>query len=171
MDKKLKQLKETWNILDEFMKVQDYRHGSYFGSGTYSFKIGDYDYVMGADEFSWKGTQGLDVSFGILKVDDKFGHYVDYESNINEVDATDVIATVLDMTFGVAEQEMPNKWLLSFNPTKDKNDEKQEGGDTKRSKIYQRITKRIAKKYGWDMTGVIRMDKDSVAFIMEESQE
>jgi hypothetical protein len=168
MDKRLKILKENWKLLNEFMKVHEYRAGSDVGSGFYTFFIEDIEYVASVDEFNFKGYSGLDVSFGIVRRDES-KPWIDYQVTINDVDATDVVATVVDITCGVAEEEMADKelWLLSFNPTKERDD--QTGVSTKRSKLYERIVKRLSSKYGWEMVDVMRMDKDSVAFVMKSS--
>ena len=170
--------------LNEWFKVHEYSSGTVIGKGTYGFEIGEIQYIASVNDSMWKTRNAgldtyeeydaLDVSFGVLREGNKEGnkyYWVDYESTINEVDATDVIATVLDIAFGVAEEEMPEDklWLFSFNPTKDK--KSQSGVKTKRSSLYKRITSKLAKEYGWEMVDTIRMDADSVAFVMKSIKE
>lgn len=166
MDKKLKQLKETWKRLDEFMRVHDYDHEHEFGG--YKFNINGYEYFMVADESAWKQIPVLDVAFGLIDKDETGHNYIDYETTLNDVDATDVITTVLDMTFRKAESSMPSKWILAFNPTKDDGNSWQEGGDTKRANLYKRVVERMGKKYGWKLTDVVRMDLHNLGFVMNE---
>lgn len=169
-DRILKHLKESWSLMNEFMKVLPYKKGSPFGKETFTFDVSEKTYVAGADDTHYKGMVGLDVYFGIMKKDkDEFGssyYYIDYDINVNDVDATDIVTTVLDITFNVANDIMPEEFFVSFNPTKD--DDKQEGSETKRFKLYKRIAERLSKKYNYTIKDIIRMDADNLAFIIQK---
>jgi DNA polymerase III epsilon subunit-like protein len=81
---------------------------------------------------------------------------VDSQITLNDTDATNVIATVLDIVNTSIKK--PEFWMV-FSPTKD--DKSQDAKESKRASVYQRMIARAAKKIGQEILDT-KMDHDNI---------
>jgi hypothetical protein len=129
MDKKLKYLKEAWELMELF-KPQPY---TWIDEESISFTIDNFKYNANLEDLE---ENIFYVDFGIMKK----GKY-DTKSTLNSVDATDVLATVFNAVIEIADKE--TDLTIMFSPTKDKNEKSE---DSKRFSLYKRFSERLSKQ-------------------------
>lgn len=163
MDRQLKRLKELFSKLS-WQPEKEHRYGSknQFLNRLFRFEVRGRDgneypirVVIGITDYSKYSEDGkteieYDIAFG--SPEDDVG--VDYET-LNQVDATDVVATVMDIVTNQVAEDTPQRAKLTWVPVAD-DDRGEEAAsndemETSRGRIYGKLLPRYMKKIGYEL--------------------
>lgn len=150
MDRKLKQLREQWEQLEELFRVHSFTYEDHTKSESeFSFEIGATDFFVYIDR-EGKDPVDYEVGFGVL---DEHGS-VDVRKLLNKVDATAVLGTVAAaIKDRLSYDGYPERVLLKNEPSKDRLG--QDTDQTKRAKLYERVVKRMVSDLDYELVSVL----------------